>query len=250
MTFFIKKRIIRAIFLDLLFPKNCVVCESPGRYLCLDCFRHIPINKTDLCPICQNIETFAGRVCNVCENEQEKIYLDGIIVASYYKNPILKEALYRFKYNFIRGLAGSLAKLLAIKLLRLSSFPLERFTLSPIPLHPKRKTWRGFNQAELLAKKLQFSLNKKGVGINYLPDLLTREINVKPQMKIKSTKARKENITGCFRFNKAYSKNSPRKIILVDDITTTGATLNECAKVLKRHGAEKVWGVVLGRQGR
>ncbi|MBM3255916.1 MAG: ComF family protein [Candidatus Moranbacteria bacterium] len=239
----------KSILLNILFPRHCVICETPDSYLCKNCFGAIPIRKTNLCPVCQNIETFAGRVCNVCENEKRKIYLDGLIIASYYKNPVLRETLFRFKYNFIQGLSFSLAKVLAKKILSLSEFPFTDFTLVPIPLHPKRQLWRGFNQAALLVKKLQLLLDKKEVFVETSPTLLIREKNSKPQMKIKSTLVREKNIVGSFIFNKAFTNNTPKKIILVDDIATTGATLNECAKILKRHGAEKVWGLVLGRQG-
>lgn len=235
---------------SLLFPVNCLICEKSGRYLCADCFRRIPVKRFELCPACQKTETFAGRVCNLCENERKKFYLDGIIVASYYKHPILKEALYSYKYRFIRKLAWPLAKLLAKKLFLLETFPFENFVFTAVPLHPKREVWRGFNQAEMLGEKLKKLLLQNDLEISFLPDLLIREKYLKPQMKIHSTEDRKKNIVGCFKINPKYLKKVPRKIIIIDDILTTGATLDECAKILKRHGAEKVWGLVLARQGR
>lgn len=119
-----------------------------------------------------------------------------------------------------------------------------------MPLHEKRYAWRSFNQAELLANKLKKVLSQNGLDITFLPGLLFRPKYTKPQMKIHSTEDRKKNIIGNFSLNEDFRKKVPRKIIIVDDVTTTGATLNECAKVLKRHGAEKVWGLVLARQGR
>jgi len=236
--------------LNLFFPAHCIICEKPGKHLCVDCFKRIPVKIIDLCPICQKIETFAGRVCNTCENKHEKIYLDGVIVASYYKHPILKEAVYRFKYGFIQQLAWPLAKTLAKKLFFLETFPFEEFTFTAVPLHRKRRVWRGFNQATLLGKKLRKLFYQNDLDVDFLPDLLLRRKYFKPQMKIHSTKDRKKNIVGCFSINPALRKKIPRKIIIVDDVLTTGATLNECAKILKRHGAEKVWGLVLARQGR
>jgi ComF family protein len=243
------KNAIKKILFNLLFPRHCVICETSGSYLCKNCLNAIPINKINLCPICQSIETFAGRVCNVCENKRSKTYLDGLIVASHYRNPVLRETLFRFKYNFIQGLSFPLAKILAKKIITLPEFPFADFTLVPVPLHPKRQIWRGFNQAALLAKRLQLLLNRREIFMEISPALLLREKNPKPQMKIRSTFAREKNIFGSFAFNKAFANDRPKKVILVDDITTTGATLNECAKVLKRYGVEKAWGLVLGRQG-
>lgn len=238
---------LKDFLLKLLFPAQCLICEKHGRYLCGSCFKRIPIKKFDLCPICQRTETFTGRVCNLCEALDRKIYLDGIIVASYYKHPILRAAIYRYKYSFIQKLAWPLAKILAKKLFFLESFPFEEFTFTAVPLHPKRFRWRGFNQAELLEVKLQKLLSINGLDIKFIPDLLIRKSYLKPQMKIHSTEDRKKNILNCFTTNPKYQK-IPEKIIIIDDVITTGATLNECAKVLKQNGAEKVWGLVLARQ--
>ena len=81
---------LKKIILDLLFPANCIICEHPGSYLCGKCHSSIPVKKTDFCPICEKTEAFAGRVCNICENQKGKIFLDGIIVASYYRHPVLQ----------------------------------------------------------------------------------------------------------------------------------------------------------------
>jgi ComF family protein len=239
---------MKNIFWDLLFPSYCIICEKPGECLCRECFESIPINSTELCPVCQKAETFAGRVCNVCENENKKIYLDGVIIASYYKHPVLREAIYHYKYGFVQKLAWPLAKTLVKKLFLLETFPFEEFSFTPVPLHEKRHEWRGFNQAELLGKKLQKILSQNQLDINFLPDLLVREKYIKPQMKIHSTLERKKNIVGCFSVNKELTKKLPEKIIIMDDVITTGATLEECAKVLKRRGVRKVWGLVLARQ--
>jgi len=240
---------IKDLFLELLFPAECIICENPGKYLCARCSRHIPVKQFDLCPLCQKTETFAGRICNICENEKEKNYLDGIIVSSFYRHPVLREAIYRFKYSFIQNLAWPLTKVLAKKLFALERFPFDEFAFTAVPLHPKRKNWRGFNQAELLGVKLKKLFKQNNLEIQFIPDLLIREKYLKPQMKIHSTQERKENIIDSFVLNPEFAKKIPRKIIIIDDVITTGATLNECAKVLKRNGAQIVWGLVLARQG-
>jgi len=241
---------ISTLILSFLFPIQCIVCENPGRYLCWECLSHIPVNPINLCPICQKAETFAGRVCNVCENENKKIYLDGVIVASYYKHPVLREAIYRFKYNFLKQLSKPLAKILFKKIISVPGFPTDQFVIIPVPLHPKRLVWRGFNQAELLGKNLQKIFSQYNINMNLITGLLVRQKYIRPQMKIHSTEDRKKNIIGCFLINKESTIKLPEKIILLDDIITTGATLEECAKTLKRRGVRKVWGLVLARQGR
>lgn len=238
------------IFWDLLFPRHCIVCEKPRSYLCRNCFKSIPINPKNVCPICQRVETFAGRVCNACENDKGKIYLDGVIIASYFKHPVLRETIYHYKYGFIKKLAWPLAKILLNKLFLLDTFPFELFTFTAVPLHEKRRRWRGFNQSELLGKKLQklFSLNH--LDIEFVPNILIRHRYLKPQMKIHSTLDRKKNITGCFSINQELNFKLPDRIIIIDDLITSGATLEECAKVLKLRGVRKVWGLVLARQSR
>jgi len=163
---------------------------------------------------------------------------------------VLREAIYRFKYSFIQKLAWPLAKILARKLFVLGTFPFEEFVFTAVPLHQKRHQWRGFNQAERLGVKLKKLFRQNNLEIQFIPDLLVRRKYLKPQMKIHSTEERRQNIVDCFALNPVYARCVPPKIIIIDDIITTGATLNECAKVLKAHGAQFVWGLVLARQGR
>jgi len=109
----------------------------------------------------------------------------------------------------------------------------------PIPLHKRRLRWRGFNQAEKIAKILSDKLN--------IPLVNNKLIRIKynqPQAKINSQK-RKNNIIGCFQYNGESLEE--KNIILVDDVVTSGSTLNECAKVLKEKGAQEVWGICVAR---
>jgi ComF family protein len=117
----------------------------------------------------------------------------------------------------------------------------------PVPLHRRRERWRGFNQAELLAENLGKNLSP-GYDIPILK-ILKRKKFTAPQMKIKNYKEREKNIRSAFILNDPLEvelKN--KKILLIDDISTTGSTLLECAKVLKSAGASSVWGMVLARQ--
>jgi len=111
--------------------------------------------------------------------------------------------------------------------------------IMPVPLHKKRLRWRGFNQSELLAKGI-----KKYFNLDLRLDELIRTKHKKPQTKLSGRK-RKENVKGCFFWKGDWLDG--KNIILVDDVITTGSTLNECAKVLKENGAGEVWGLVVAR---
>ena len=115
---------------------------------------------------------------------------------------------------------------------------LREVTLLPIPLHKKRKAWRGFNQAELLAEILAENFN-----VDLRGDLLKRIKNTKPQVGLKSLK-RAENISGAFQ---VMGEARGQTFLLLDDVITTGSTMNECAHVLKQAGADKVYGLAVAR---
>ena len=120
----------------------------------------------------------------------------------------------------------------------------ENVLITDVPLHKNRLKSRGYNQSELLAKELSQLLN-----LEYMPSCLTRKIDTKPQFKL-DKKKRRENILGAFVVNpKIKTSIKGKRIILVDDIATTGATLRECAKILKQSGVEKVIGVTLAHEG-
>ncbi len=121
----------------------------------------------------------------------------------------------------------------------------KNVVLIPVPLHWQRKNWRGFNQAELLGKMIANKL-----GISYIPNLLLRIKNTKTQTLLKKEE-RLLNIKGAFSINKKFSTNSllscNPNILLFDDVWTTGSTMKESAKVLKKQGFLKVWGLTLAR---
>lgn len=115
--------------------------------------------------------------------------------------------------------------------------------IASIPLHKDRERRRGYNQSELLARELS-----KLLQIKYIPNLLMRPKKTIPQFELKKEQ-RATNIIGAFEMNKKFKKSIQTKnIILIDDIATTGATLRECAKTLKRGGVGKVVGVTLAHE--
>jgi len=231
---------VKKFFLDLFFPKNCLGCNLPDTYLCRDCFNKIQIIENNTCFFCGKI-TWQGKICFDCRKENG---LDGIISATEYKNPLTRDLIKAFKYHYVKELAKPLSQLL-IKSLECLNFGLWNnldFILIPIPLYGARMRYRGFNQAELLAKEVAdyFKLPLEN-------SILKRIVSTEPQAKFgEDYEKRKENIKNVFEIKQAELIKD-KNIILIDDVATTGATLVEAAKILKNNEAKEVWGLVVAK---
>jgi len=220
--------------LDLLFPKNCIGCGKEGLFLCKKCLKKIVRIKTPYCPICRTM-TQNGQFCRNC---RPKTSLTGIMIACHYQYGPIKKVIHAFKYEGIKELKEILIDLIS-KRIEGNLLRGEKIIL-PIPLHEKRRTERGYNQSTLLA----VGLSEK-FSINYSTNTLIRFKRTKPQIEL-SKKERAINIKNAFRVkNKELIQD--RTILLIDDVTTTGLTLNEAAKALKSAGARNVWGVVIAQ---
>jgi len=222
-----------AFFFDLLFPKNCIGCGKETRWICDECKRRIIYIKNPFCPKCNRLSP-NGKVCRRC---RDKSYLTGLIVAAYYNEGPLKEAIHAYKYEYIFGVHEELGKIIT------EAFYKNKFSscvIIPIPLHKKRQTQRGFNQSELLAKYLSSKTKNK-----LLVKKLVRLKNTEPQIELSGRK-RRENIKDAFSW-KGKDEIINQKVLLIDDVYTTGSTLEECAKVLKSAGAKEIWGIVLAK---
>jgi competence protein ComFC len=227
--------------LDLLFPKFCVNCKTEGFYLCPDCFSLIEILDRQYCPFCENPSvTFDGKTCKKCRRTK---HLDGLYCAASYENQIIKKLIHSYKYEpFVKDMAPTLARLMISHLAVLNKLQndFKDFILVPVPVHPKKLKFRGFNPAEELAKVLSEYLE-----IPVFPGALVKTKQTPPQAELKKEE-RQKNIKGIFSVeNKGVVLEN--KILLVDDVFTTGATTEECALVLKRSGAGEVWGFATAR---
>ncbi len=171
--------------------------------------------------------------------------LDGLFIARSYHHRLLKKLLFTLKYRFIATAADPLATLLAESI---THHPLPLPTLIiPVPLHPRRLRFRGFNQAEVLAQKLMAQL-LPGAPIRIRNDILQRIRFTKPQMKTDSKSERLANLTAAFMVPlETAGPLVGQSIWLIDDVATTGTTLDECARTLKTAGAKTVWGIVIAR---
>lgn len=232
---------IKARFLDLLFPLECLGCGKENEWLCQSCINRIKYKKIDQCVVCKE-SSHLGQTHPAC---QDKTFLDGVIIAADWEDQTLQTAIHKYKYNFMTGLAGPLTQILTKKINTPQQLELwrgKRIILAPVPLHKKRLRWRGFNQAELLAEKIASQ-----IGWEMQTILLARQRYTKPQAKLKKEE-REKNLIGAFGTQATIDeRESETVVILVDDVLTTGTTMNECAKILKQNGAKTVWGLALAR---
>ena len=195
-------------FKDLVFPKICFGCKQRGNYLCVNCLEKIPPPR---------------------ETKSE------VIAAFDYKNKTVKHLLWQLKYEQRYSIALTLAKALYDKLLEditdlktLSPTRKTKIIVIPVPMHPDKLRKRGFNQAELIAKELA-SLDPASFILK--TDVLEKTKDTISQMTIKDRSKRLQNVEGSFRL-KNGGTIAGRFVLLVDDITTTGATINECKDLL------------------
>lgn len=221
------------LILELIFPRFCLGCYKPGSYLCHQCQNKIPFIKITLCPLCERPSPY-GQTHPGC---QASFSLDGLTILSDYGG-LTKTVIKKLKYHSVFELTTTLVQLFLKKYPQL---PIKADFITFIPLHSRRERERGFNQALLLTKLLA-----KNYKIPCCP-FLVKKINTQPQMSINNWQQRKANVKNVFSFCKTYVLKE-KTVILVDDVATTGATLGEAAKVLKRNGACKVWGLVVARK--
>jgi len=225
---------IKQIALDILFPIHCVGCHRADAWLCDNCRQHVRLQETQVCPGCR--QPSLGGITHA--NCADKTPLAGLRVAtSYAKNPSLKKAITTLKYHFSEPLATSLGQILA-GIIRETSYPSRR-VISYVPMHPLRLRWRGFNQGELLARAVANELDLP------VEEILIKVKRTRAQARLRR-KSRLDNLRNAFKLTSTADVRG-KTIILVDDVASTGATLNECARVLREHGATAVWGLVIAR---
>lgn len=239
---------ITAFILDTLFPVACFFCQKKDFWLCDKCLNKIPLLPFQLCPYCEKEIVSGGHICEKCKKaaleKNTPLPLDALICAAKYSD--ISKLVHLFKYNFVSDLGIPLGKIIIKGFLK-NNTPLPDLVI-PVPIHKRKLKWRGFNQAEILAQIISQDLTP-GFVLPIHSDILIRQKNNRAQMKIKNYSERLTNIRDIFAIS-PEKENSIRdkKILLVDDIATTGATLFECAKILKSAGAKKIYGAVIARQ--
>jgi len=217
---------------NIIFPKKCLGCGKNGTFVCLECIKKLKTLYPQVCYFCKT-ESERGETCSKCKKGK---FLDGIFIGYFYDD-LMRKLIHKFKYEFFEDVGKEIGEKFGEDL-KESFYLGSNFFICPVPIHKKRYNFRGFNQAEILARKISEAL-----FVEFF-DPIERVKNTKPQVELKREE-RINNVKNAFSIKKEFIGKLREKIILVDDVVTTGSTLEECARVLKENGAKKVFAVVL-----
>ncbi|HDS00967.1 MAG TPA: ComF family protein [candidate division Zixibacteria bacterium] len=227
--------------MGFVYPPQCVICdklhEGERFFLCDRCAHALDFYTAPHCFKCKNMIDSGGRKCSRCSGSDR---ISKIWACSAYDD-FIRPLIHSFKYAGVIP-AG---KYLAVKLGQLMADGLDAHdvdTIVPVPLHPMRERKRGFNQSIFISEWLQEELN-----ISVYADALIRIRRTRDQTGLNRQK-RRENMLGAFRANSKIDLED-KSVILVDDVTTSGATASEAAKVLKNAGVSEIQLAVLAIAG-
>lgn len=221
--------------LNFIYPRICIGCNKPGSYVCRKClYKKCSINYKQYCHVCGKASrtNFSHTDC------LDSSFLDGLIFVTYLDD-FPKKIIHEIKYKFNYGITFELARIMS-DYLKFFNLELTEYMLFYVPQHRKRENYRGFNHAKLLAKNISKNLKIQ------ISDALWRKRYTHTQVGF-SKKEREDNLRDVFEFKKIDLDK--KKAIVVDDVYTTGATLNQISMALKRNGFEKVYGLVFCKSG-
>jgi ComF family protein len=216
----------------LVLPPRCGSCRRVGSWLCGACLALVRSPSEPLCVRCGRELEFAGGGCG-CRRHLRS--LARVRAAAVYDGP-LERAIHRYKYEGWRALAPALGGLLAERLA--SQVPASAFVVW-VPLHRARRRSRGYDQVELLAAEL-----RRRLGLRSPRGRLARLRDTPPQVGLDRVR-RRENVAGAFAWRGPRLAGEP--VVVVDDVMTTGSTLEACAAALRAAGSGPVHGLTLAR---
>ncbi len=223
---------LRAVLLDALFPPRCAGCNRPGTLWCATCQASVVYPGPAVCQKCGRPQSYGG-LCQVCQ--RTPLQIDGVRSAALFEGP-LREAIHHFKYHHQTALACPLGRLLEACWMEQ---PLPADVLVPVPLHSARLRERGYNQSALLARRLAVTLS-----LPVVEDCLVRIRATASQMTLGAAE-RRTNVEGAFACRDG--RLAGRRVLLIDDVCTTGSTLEACSVALSQAGAVSVWAMTLAR---
>jgi ComF family protein len=219
---------------DFFFPRRCVGCGKMGDFLCTSCRQKLSRLLPPFCQKCGKPES-SGPLCATCWGWHSQI--TGIRSPFRFEG-IIRQAIHELKYNNLKAISSCLAILIADYL---RDNPIQGEVLVAVPLHPRRLQQRGYNQSGLLARELG-----RLITLPVVEDSLYRLKDSSPQARADAVEDRWKNVKDAFACRD--NKLRKRHIILIDDVCTSGATLEACATALKVAGAFSVWGLTLARE--
>lgn len=220
------------VLVDLLYPPRCIGCGQGGSLYCRACRDSVRLIVPPVCPLCGAPQDRQA-LCARCADRP--LLVDGIRSAALFEGT-LREAIHQFKYGYVRELAAPLADLL---IACFQEIPVRADVIVPVPLHRRRLKERGYNQAVLLAERLG-----EAAGISVARDMLYRNRHTMSQAML-NAQERRRNVEGAFSC--ANRSVHGKRVLLVDDVCTTGATLEACSVALKERGALSVWALTVAR---
>lgn len=221
--------------LDVLYPLECAGCGGSGKIICDGCAGELAVLVPPCCRICSTYTV--SEVCQACAQSGRRF--EGVRAPFKYEGSV-RQAILAMKYGGIKAAAPQLGDMLADYL---QVNPLPGDILTPVPMHVSRRRERGYNQAELLARRVADRCE-----IPFQPDLLVRTRRVDAQAGMASAVRRVANVADSVAVSQC-SDVRDRRVILVDDVATTGSTLDTCAAALKEAGAASVWCLTLAVAG-
>jgi ComF family protein len=226
---------LRNEVIDLFFPRECIGCGEIGGFICNSCAKKLSRIYPPLCKRCGRPES-SGRYCHECWGKQNN-RIDAVRSVFVFEGTI-RTAIHELKYRNLRDISVNLGEYMA-EYYRNNG--LKGDCLLPVPLHEKRIRERGYNQSELLAKEIA-----RHVEVPVKGHLVTRMRNNMPQARTSNADERRTNMENVFRCQSP--EVAGKNIIIIDDVCTSGNTLESCAAVLKGAGAKSVIGFTLARE--
>jgi competence protein ComFC len=222
--------------LDLLYPPRCALCGRHGTFLCPGCEASLPAAAGDRCRVCwlPLARAAAARPDSSCRSCARRSFAFTALRSPFrYEGPA-RQLVQRFKFGNFSAIAPSLAPSMA----DLVEWPLD--AVQPVPLWPRHERERGYNQSRLLAQEVATSL---GLPLSQA----VRRVTGGPAQARSTREERFRNVAGAFTVPEAAGVEDKR-VLLVDDVATTGATLDECARVLRASGAREVFALTFARE--
>ena len=219
---------------DFLYPRRCPICDAPmlrsEKYVCTACTDKVKFVSGKTCEKCgRKMGEMWTHICPECINADHAF--DEAFAPFAYEGDI-RESITRFKYSGRAEYAIFYAKCICeYGKIRIRDWNAD--AIVPVPIHKSRLAERGYNQAYLLAKELS-----KLTGITVKDDLIIRVKKTEAQNGLNPAQRRK-NLAGAFKYEN--TRSIPKTIIIADDIYTTGSTVNAISKLLKKHGAQRVF---------
>ncbi len=219
---------------DFFFPRTCIGCGKVGDFICVSCSKKMSRILPPLCRRCGRPES-SGAYCTECWGQKSS--LDGIRSVFIFEG-IVRQAVHELKYRNVQAMSGCLAGFMS---LYFQEHGLSGNVLVPVPLHERRLRERGYNQSRLLAEDLSGMISME---VNAA--LLKRVRNTGPQARSASVYERMTNMQNTFICDSGEVTGG--NVIIIDDVCTSGATLESCAAALKSAGAGHVLGFTLARE--